>query len=114
MVVVVIVHVVWVQRLVIPEARSYEWTKALVSPLLMVGVWMAFTRLLLPYAPATALSLYAVGALGGLAGFAVLVVFERIVVPRQARWETLMRVIAMPVPHALTYGSLILSQPRRS
>jgi len=90
---VVVLHSIWVCRILSHQRLSWRWLSWLVSPCAMIGVWFLIVKGLTPVLPNYVVSLLCLTLIGGLAGVCVVSYVERQVFPFQNRWRTLMRAI---------------------
>ena len=89
--VIVIVHSIWVCRILSRQRLSWRWLSWLVSPCVMIGVWFLVVKGLAPVLPNHAVSLFCLTLVGALAGVGAVSYVERLVFPAQRRWRTLTR-----------------------
>ena len=86
---VVIIHTLWVRRLVWRGADPWGWLHAMASPSLMIITWILTLEAGLHFLSLNPTMFYLLVVLGGGLGLAVVWLVERLMFPRKERWETL-------------------------
>ncbi len=89
--VLVVIHSLWVRRLIMPNAPSWNWLSAFTSPSLMIITWLGIVGLGIRFISPEPVWFYTLVALGGVVGLGVAWQIERFAFPTRARWTTLMR-----------------------
>jgi O-antigen/teichoic acid export membrane protein len=92
---VVIVHSIWVCRILLSQKVSWRWLSWLTSPCVMIGVWLLVVKGCGAFLPSHTVSLLCLMLIGALAGFGAVACVEHFVFPAQHRWQTLLRAFGL-------------------
>lgn len=102
---VVFFHSLWIRRKLSRGLPLWGWLWPYISPLLMIGIWLAVTLFIARGNTTLTLSYIAAVLVGALAGGITLWLTEVILFSQYERWETLMRAIAVPVAQMRAWAS---------
>lgn len=94
---VVLVHTLWVRRLLSPQGDLWGWLRAYISPCLMIGAWLLVVQIGRRFVAPYSIMFYILVLAGGLVGLALVWLVERVAFAAEGRWATLMRAIEIPL-----------------
>jgi O-antigen/teichoic acid export membrane protein len=94
---VVLLHTLWVSRLVNSQISIWRWYRAYITPSIMILAIGATYILATQFISSYSLLLVATFSLSGLIGLAIVALIECSVFARYERWQTLMRAVAIPL-----------------
>lgn len=94
-VVTVIMHIIWVNRLVSPSEHLFGWVKAFISPVVMIGICLLITIIFMRSASSAFVLSYAGLIVGLVIGSVTLILIEQHIFPEEHRWETFRKIIVM-------------------
>jgi len=89
----VIIHSLWVRQKVSPQAHAWGWLGALLSPVIMVIVWISLSAAIRSLLPSGLIAFLVAVLLGGIAGTFVLWLIETMIFPSCYRWATLVKAV---------------------
>jgi O-antigen/teichoic acid export membrane protein len=98
---VIVVHIIWVQKIISPGRPIFDWTRSFFSPLMLIITWLIISNALL--SPQSNLgSILAINAMGLAVGFLILIVVEKSIFRDQQRIRILLEIINVPLNRVLS------------